>query len=219
MLRSTIRDLIRKRLGETTAAFWTDAELNNWINMACQDLAFRVKCLKDKDYISSIESTADYSISGLDTSFLSPYRVYFNQDGTDWERIQPITIEELDDLYPGWKEVEDGIPTHYYWDLDLDTFSIYPTPNALNEGADYIEIYYYKKHTDLTLDSQSPTIPDPLQLSIVDWVCATGFDTRGWGDKANDAWQKYFSKINDYKAEKGREREDDDIISKNYRNI
>jgi hypothetical protein len=50
-------------------------------------------------------------------------------------------------------------------------------------------------------------------------VAALGFEQRGYGDKANDAWQKYFSKIKDYEIERHREKEDDDIIMRNYRNI
>ena len=32
MIRGAMRDLIRKRLGETTASFWSEEELNEWID-------------------------------------------------------------------------------------------------------------------------------------------------------------------------------------------
>ena len=46
MTRQEIRDMSRKKLGETTSAFWTDAELDTYINLGCKDVAWRAKCLR-----------------------------------------------------------------------------------------------------------------------------------------------------------------------------
>jgi len=62
-------------------------------------------------------------------------------------------------------------------------------------------------------------VPEYVQPAIVDYVVANGYEQRGFGDKANDAWQKYYSKIHDYQVERNREKEDEDIVMKNYRNI
>lgn len=47
MIRSEIRSRIRKKLGETTALFWTDAELNSWMEDAQKDIVWKAK-LKDR---------------------------------------------------------------------------------------------------------------------------------------------------------------------------
>lgn len=246
MIRSAIRDLVRKKLGETTAAFWTNAELDDYINLGCKDVAYRTKCLRSNTTISSVScesSTAasvaasnEYSISGNIDDFFAVIDVAFMQEGTDWVKLTPTSREDLDARRPGWRaavgytadatsatptynyDSQTGTPTHYYWDREEDIFGLDPPPNDDNEGA-YIKIYYTYDHTDLSSDASSPSLPSPLHLAVVEYVTATGFETRGWGDRANDAWQKYFSKISDYTAEKKNEREDEEIISKGYRNI
>ena len=220
MTRLELRTLIRKELGETTAAFWTDTELNTWINLACNDIAFRTKCLKatSPKTVTTTESVADYTIStSIDSKFLEPYRVSYQMDGDNWVKIPQTNMEELDLLFEGWENTDDGTPFKYYYDVDRDSFSLYPAPDEDNAGA-YLKIYYYIDHTDLVLDSESPTIPKPLHLAIADFVTAVGFRTRGWGDKENDSWAKYFQRLRDYKVT-NRDREDFDIVSKVERNI
>lgn len=245
MTREEIRDLSRKRLGETTAAFWSDTEINSYIDLGCKDVAYRVKCLRSNTTISvsSCEATTagsasdsnEVTISSSITGFFSVIEAEFMQDGTDWVKLKPTSREELNELYPGWKtsvgytyvtggtttynyDSNPGVPTDYYWDREEDILGLYPPPDDDNEGS-YLRVYYTYDHTDLTVDTASPTLPDPLHLAVVDFVIGTAFETRGWGERANDAWQKYFSKINDYKVERRVEREDDEIIMKGYRNI
>ena len=63
MTRQRIRDLIRKRLGETTTAFWSDTELNNWINDAGHDIADKTKCVRQNGNITTVEDQSEYTVS------------------------------------------------------------------------------------------------------------------------------------------------------------
>jgi len=218
MTRTQIKALIRKELGESTAAFWTDAELNTWIDNACDDLAFRAKCIRDNGKMTLTASTAEYVTSSFYPKLIAILEVYHYNNATTWYQLQPITRDELNREYPGWKSAAAGVPTHYYWDREEDMIGFYVKPNATNAGTDYVEVYYAKEHTDLAGDSSEPDIPLPLQPAIIDFVVATGLDSRGWGDKSNDKWQKFFTKIHDYQVERHREREDDDIIMRGYKN-
>lgn len=244
MTRKDIRDLARKKLGETTAAFWSDAEINDYINLGCKDVAYRTKCLRDNTTIASVScasSTAsaksnEYTISDSISDFFAITDVYFMQNGTDKMKLMPTSREELDQNDPGWRtslgytyttggtvhynySSQPGIPDSYYWDREEDILGLVPPPNDDNEGSDYIQVYYTYDHTDMDDDSDVPTIPTPLHSAVVEYVVATAYETRQWGDRANDAWQKYFSKLNDYKVERNVEREDDELIMKNYKNI
>jgi len=242
-----LRNAVRKRLGETTAAFWTDAEINAYVNQGAKDLSWRTKCLRTTGYISSISCTAntvsacsnEYTIStALSTACYAITEVYFKEDGTDFVRLNPTTREELDVQNPAWQSLigytysttastvttynytsNTSTPTDYYWSREEDVFGLYPPPDADNSGTNYIKVYYAYTHTDVSTDSASPTIPSGLHPAIIDFATATGLEDRGWGDRANDFWSKYFKKISDYVTERKNEREDDELIMKSYRNV
>jgi len=245
MIRSKIRNLIRKRLGETTSAFWTDVELNDYINLGCKDISWRLKCLRDSGSIgvsscvatTVAEASTEFTISDSFSDFYAINEVYFKREAKDYVRLIPSSREELDVLNYAWQsmvgythtntasgvvtynyESETSEPTHYYWSREEDVLGIHPPPNDDQEGSS-LKVYYSKEHTDLSSDDASPTIPTGVHLAVVDFGVATGLEDRGWGDRANDMWNKYFTKLKDYTTEKKNEREDDDIIMKNYRNV
>ncbi|MHA2067227.1 MAG: phage adaptor protein, partial [Candidatus Thorarchaeota archaeon] len=112
-----------------------------------------------------------------------------------------------------------GSPQYYYWDRERDLFGIWQPPDSDNGTSSNVHVYYFKEHVSLGDDAETPDIPEPMHQSIVDWVVYQGFESRGWGDKANDAFAKYISKIKDYQIERKREREDDVLTMKNYRNV
>lgn len=229
MTRTQIRNLVRKNLGETTAAFWTDSELNTWIDDACTDIAYRTKCIRTDSYMTGSYTGASYSLGGQFPGCLSIDEVYFYQTtssdtaGSSWQKLIPINRTDLDHEYPGWLGMNNandcGVPTHYYWDREDDLFGLYLPPDANNTIASNCHVYYRKAHTDMTSDSDTPDIPEYLQPAAADYVAAYGYQQRGWGDKANDSWTKYYTKLNQYQIERHREREDDDIIMKGYRNF
>ena len=246
MNRGEIRDISRKRLGETTSAFWTDAELNIYINLGCKDISWKTKCLRANGTMAvsscvantvAAASTEFVLSTSLSTAFYAVNEVYFQRESKDYIRIAPSSREALDVNNHSWQslvgrtytstatgvttynyESEPSEPTCYYWDREEDNLGIYPPPNDTHDGA-LLKIYYSLTHTDLSVDADIPTIPTGLHLAIVDWVVATGLEDRGWGDRANDMWNKYTIKLQEYKVESRNEREDDDLIMKSYRNI
>jgi len=249
MTRKEIRDLSRKRLGETTQAFWSDAELNNYINLGCKNIAWRTKCLRGIGYINIqscepntvAEAKTEFSLTNLDPNIFAVNEVYFKREGKDYKRLEPTRRPDLDAESEEWqslvgytytdlgsgiitynKDSETSEPLQYYWSREEDFIGIYPPPNDQHDGAP-LKIYYSKDHIDIadgtTGDAESPTLPINLHLAAVDFTVATGLEDRGWAERANDQWNKYMTKLKDYHVEKQNEREDDEIIMKNYRNI
>jgi hypothetical protein len=217
MNRQQIRDLARKRLGETTAAFWSDDELNQWINDGCRDVAYRTKCLKTNELVSPADDTPEYVLSSLFPNISSITEVYYKDSNDQWEKLIATSRLEMDSMFPGWLGAQSSdSPTHYWWDREDDIFYIYPSITTTE--ANSLRVFYTIDSTNLGTDAETPGIPSHLHLSIVDFIVATGFETRGWSEKANDAWAKYQSRLRDYSVERGREREDDNLIMRNYRN-
>ena len=220
MNRGRLRDLVRKRLGETTTAFWTDQELNDWLNDAGHQVAYDSKCIRAKGYMTS-DPNQEYSVSAIFPDYLSVTEVYFYQDADTWYKLTKTTRDLLNFNQPGWKSAPASVPQEYYWDREEDVLGLNPKPNDLNQGVDYIEVYYANDFTDMSGDTQPPGgIPEPLQLAMIDFVVATGYETRGWGDKANDAWQKYSTRVRNYMIERDKENnvDDESLVMRNYRN-
>ena len=220
MTRLRIRDLIRKRLGETTAAFWTDVELNDWINDSGHDIADKTKCIRTNGYITTVESTDEYTLTATFPTILSVLDVSFYQDGTTWVKLPLTTRLTLDSTSTGWRSAPDSVPNQYYTSREEDLIGLYPKPNSNNVGA-YLRVWYARDYTDMIDDANVPTgIPFSLQEAMIDYVVFTGYETRGWGDKANDARTKYLERLQGYMIQRDLEQqEDDQDVMKNYRNI
>ena len=246
MIRSSLRDKIRKKLGETTSAFWNDTEINDYINDGARDLSFRAKCIRANTFVTTQDATEnsvseknhEISFASIDPNIYAILEVYFHQAGNSvtprWVKLNPTNRTELDITSPGWKDdightnltagtfntaSRPGVPTHYYWDREEDLFGWWLPSNTTQTSSDNLRIYYMLRHIDLSGDGDEPQIPEPLQLAIIDYGIAQGLEDRGWQEKANDRWDKFFTRIKDYQMERNREQEDEDLIMKNYKNI
>jgi hypothetical protein len=238
-----LRSKTRKRLGDTNSAFWTDEELDDYINDACRDISFRTKSIRENGYITTVScdfnDTAtvsnEYSLSENFEDIYSVLEVYYFTSSNEWIRLDPRLRDDLDEEQNGWRgnigytyvapteEVyynynsRTSTPITYYWSREEDIIGIDPPPNDENTSDNNMRVYYAKRHVDLVDDTEIPQLPEPTHLAIINYAVAMGFEDRGWGDKANDNWNKYFAKLKDYKIETNREREDDELISTNYK--
>jgi hypothetical protein len=246
MNRGTLRSRVRKKLGETTSAFWTDTELDDYINDGCRDIAFRTKCIRGNTYLTTSDCTqnitaegfAEISFLSIDSEIYSILEVYFHEANENWIKLQPTSRTELDVLNAGWKDAvgstnsqiafpditynyqdEAGTPTHYYWDREEDLFGWWVPTETDQVSSDNMRIYYTKQHIDMTSDATVPSIPQALELAIIDYGIAQGLEDRQWLDRGNDRWTKYYARLDAYMAERNREVEDEDLIMKNYRNV
>jgi hypothetical protein len=246
MNRGQLRALARKKLGETTAAFWTDDEINGYINDACREITYLTKCLRANAYISTSSCTTNTTASGasettltaIDPDIYSILEVYYNSQGSSWEKLEPKTRTEMDIEFPGWRNATGGVyvsgattyynwrsstgcPFVYYWDREENLFGWYPPTgdDEVTNNPSNVRVYFTKRHADLSGDLSTPQIPDTIHLAIIDFVVATGCETRSIIDRANDYWNKFNERLKTYMTERNREREDDDLVMKGYKNI
>jgi hypothetical protein len=222
MTRTQIRALIRKELGETTAAFWSDTELNDWINNAGDDTAYKTKSIRTSGYVTTTASTGEYTLSTLFPTLLSVMEVYYYQNAQTWQKLGVMTRDTLSRLYSGWKSADAGCPMYYYWDPEENVLGFYVKPDATNAGSNRAQVYYAQKYTAMSNDTDTPNLPEYLHMAMVYYVVQLGYQSRGWGDKANDAGQKYLSRLQDYMVERERAKdfdEPDGIVMRPIRNI
>ena len=103
---------MRLLLGGTTANFWTDPMLDQWIEDGLLDISLKTKCNKSTGYITTVASTIEYTISASITDMIDivgPVRIY---DGTNskWrEKMTSTSQDDMDADYPGWESTMDLI--------------------------------------------------------------------------------------------------------------
>ena len=62
-LASTVITNVRSYLDESTAGYWDDDEILQWINDGTLDIIFRSKCLEEVENIDLIANTIEYSVT------------------------------------------------------------------------------------------------------------------------------------------------------------
>jgi len=224
MTRREIRNLVRSKIQDLASRRIQNTDLDSWINDAGDDLAYKTKCLRTST-TATTTANAEYTIStDIADDVLAITEVYLYMDGSTWKKLTPTTRTELDVLHDGWMSTDAAVPDEYWYDIQLDLLGLYPKANSDNQGADYLKVYYAQTFTALTADTSTPTLPTTLHFAMVDYVTAVALESMSSGDKssivrANNAWQTYYRKITSYLSESKREKEDEDIIMKGYRNV
>ena len=214
MTRTNLRALVRRHLGETTAAFWTDAELNTWINEAGHDLAFETKSIRATTTFTTTSSTQEYTLSTQISNVVSVFECWIYVGGDRWVRMTETTREDLERVRPGFRNAAAGVPTRYYWDKELNILGFDCPTGGDAVGSGYCQVRYSKDFTDISADASYSTLPSYLDLALVWWVVSQCYQHRGWGDKANDAWSKYLTRVRNYYIELARAHEDEGWVMK-----
>lgn len=221
MTRTVLRTTIRKKLGESTAVFWQDAELNQWMEDAQLDIVWRAKLKRTRGTFTTTLSTARYVISAIFPNFL---RIVgggvwiYDSSASKWHQLDYKTKDEMKFLYPDWPNATSAQPIIYMIEPDEDMLELYPSPNSYCTGTNYCRVYHSTKPMSMANDNASPDLPQVLHPAVIDFTVATGFESRGYGDLANDHWSKYYDKIKSYLVEKNYS-EDEEIVMRNYKSV
>lgn len=142
-------ELVRKKLSETTASYWTDLEIYNALNRGQQNIARKAKCLEKEVTVTTIDDTATYDlrVNGFsDIIDIAEDGVHFYMNGTTYQPLTFKTKKQLNMEFPGWQGVSASVPQYYYWNRATKTIGLYPKPNSTNAGAYlFINGYHFPK--------------------------------------------------------------------------
>jgi hypothetical protein len=150
---------VRNQIFETSAAFWTDAEIYGYLSDAEYLLASEVNCSQVIDTsITTVIGTQEYSMPAtiMRIQRLTWYTV----------KLKAIDMTQLDSIfYPiyGGSTVS-GNPVYYY--LYANLIGLYPIPSA----AQAVKIYGMKRPTAVSASQQNFTIPDELIPFLDDYA-------------------------------------------------
>ena len=140
----TIRTNVRTEIQEPTAAFWTDSEINRFINEACDDLVEAARVEVGPSTITAVAGTESYA---LPVDF-GRTRFVERETNVGSGLYTPLRAAELAD-----RRSEKSIPSGYF----IFNGNIYLTPTP--DNAYKIRVWYYAAHVTLVNDSDTPTFP------------------------------------------------------------
>lgn len=156
---STLAELrvqVRDRLDEPSGAFWTDVQINKWVNEGAREVARRAEVLQTRDEIATVSGTQEYT---LPSDVVRVYRVEY-EDASN--QIWPLEYRDFNNMDSVWwtrQATTDSSRPYWFtmWGYP-PTLSIvvYPTPNTT---ADTIRTFYYSMPATVTQDNA--TIPCP----------------------------------------------------------
>jgi hypothetical protein len=187
----------RRLLDETTETYWTDTELNEWIDRGCRRLSQCTLAKWDTEDVTLVASQLKYSLTKYFLTIESAlYDVATNGERKGLQRMRPPAIGNSG-------VVTSGVP-NCYWPFG-NTYAdngttvtkgcriyIYPVPTA-SEAAKLVSIYGYV--IPLTYGAGgSETLPVHLQQDVVNFALSCAYTKLGKHRKAGILMQNFINK-------------------------
>jgi hypothetical protein len=190
---ATARTQVRSLIGESSASFWTDTELDNWIKEGTEIISSRALCLQDTDTFLLVTSQYEYTdlvtngAAGVTDIVKVWGAIYLNPDDEyiGLKRVEPFQISNLPLMKAG--------PPKYYYHFD-DKIGILPLPTS-GQNGDSVKIYFSK---------QSQTIgdlPNEYQALTI-WFCASqAYKKEHRYTESDKFYQMFLEELNALKLE------------------
>ena len=146
----------RQLLNESTAGFYTDAEITEWLNQATLDIAAVAKCVEGRVAIGMTLGTWQYT---LPTDNAEVLHVVWDDTKQALRKIMPSMVGEA-----GPDSESDQPATWFEWNGQL---YVNPLPTTAAAGKN-VEVFYAKTTNNPTL------LPDTYQLLAITYATYRG---------------------------------------------
>ena len=159
---------IRSLLAEPVARFWSDAELQIWLDWGAREISAITLCTPITEPVTTTTDTFSYALT---TQFIKINSVMYN----DVKSLQRL------DVFPFGHGAQDGIsgdtnrdPAWYY--IHGNRLYLWPVPKGSAVGASLIDVYGWRTAYALEREvGDTPKqydIPDFISPLIIDFVMA-----------------------------------------------
>ena len=193
--RTEVRDI----LDEATQAFWTDAQLNSWLNQGCADIARRALCLRKLSTVAVVANTQNYNAP---SDIYQLYRVEFVPSTGSF--IYPLT-------WMGYQEADMAWGTYQSFPAAWpEIFVLWSNPGATTQSpatlqirlfpvpaqAGVLNVFYYRQVVQASADGdQLDTLPgwEDLAVEYAVYKAKRKDKEADW----QDAFSFYEQKLND----------------------
>lgn len=184
---ATNRTAARAELQETSPGFWSNADIDGWINLIYAEIfqALRVEAT------ATLSLTANVDNVTLPTDFYLARRVEIQTiaGSTNWAEIRPSSVDLRSPVDPVNPTLT-GVPTGYY--VYGNKIIFVPVPNAAYSAT----LYYYKNATALVADGDSIVYPEGVSTVKFDDAILLGVCGRALRKRQDGSYTTYAGDFN-----------------------
>lgn len=153
--------------------------------------------------VSLTDGTREYAPSGI-TSIMRVTRAYFRESATSDKELIPMTVQTMDDDFPGWRvDTDEGDPIYFYWtnpssgDASSPKIGFHPIPDTTTSGGYPKVTLYTRQATSLDTSDEIPS-----QLMFGSLVYLRGMAAL-WAERRDREMYDAYKKL--YDETKGKE--------------
>src|SRR6266581_4575958 len=164
---SEISTRVKRIFGDEAGVQLLDSDIINWINDGQRQIAASSELLQTRAATNLTAMTMEYEFPP-DFLAIRSIRAY-------GIRLKPIAMQEADDQFPMWDNIanrETGKP-QVFWQWG-DSFFLYPVPDESVVAG--LVMYYTRIPTKVTLQTDSPELPELYHDRIVDFVMKSAYE-------------------------------------------
>lgn len=174
------------RLAESGSGFYTDAEINQWLNDGVRDLAVAVEPSETSATVTTVADTREYR---LPNDCLSVKRALYLDTNSAWYALAETSWERLFEDDPDWENDDSGTPESWYWRQNV--IGLAPAPDSDNDGAAHLRILYTYIPSAMSGDSATTGMPEWLDDAVIMYAVRRGFLKDRDFERANAVAQEY----------------------------
>lgn len=150
-----VRADVRAHLDEATARFWTDAQLNTWINDGLRDIARRTETLQEIAAITAVAGTRAYT---MPTDVIRIHRVEFDPGSGQIYPLEPRQFYEMDSIWGTDQNQTRAYPDYFALYGFPPTLQLYLYPVPSQGGT--LNVFYYRLPTEAVSDTDTVEVPE-----------------------------------------------------------
>ena len=187
---------VRALIGEPTAKFWTDEELNDWVIEGSVDISVKTLCYEHNNSITLVANQLEYAdfvaaptTSGI-AQVIKVYACIYDDESNVYrglEKIHPRMIQHLPQFTAG--------PSYYYYHFG-GKIGIFPLPTATEAAlTDPILVYCSLVASAIT------HLPDHYQQFAVIYASAMARFKERKNAEGMALYTKYINSMNFHRAD------------------
>jgi hypothetical protein len=175
--REQLRSAVRRELMDPNNTFWTDTELNLYLDDWQQEVQEELEFVWGTATLTTTDST--FALTDLGTNILRPDHFIWNN-----VRLSPRSKNDLDAWRPYWREADPASP-YVCYEVDSGTYGLWPPPDSA--GTLSVE---YPRILTFSSDIAPMDLPAWTRYSAINYCTYRAYERYGPNHDLNRAYRR-----------------------------